>query len=105
MTDVEHLTIEILKQIRDEVRSTREELGARIDQTNARLDQTNVRLDQTNARLGAVDATLVDLAVQQRFIVRNVKRSASREKAYREDLDDLKRRVDDIEARLHPKDH
>ncbi len=42
-----NLTIEILKEIRDEIRKT----NARLDQTNARLDQTNSRLDQTNVRL------------------------------------------------------
>lgn len=53
MADVQDLTIEILKQIRDGVAQTnarldqtREELSAKIDQTNARLDQTNARLDQ-----------------------------------------------------------
>jgi chromosome segregation ATPase len=38
------LAVEILKQIRDELRQTRTELSARIDQTNARLDQTREEL-------------------------------------------------------------
>lgn len=37
------LTVQILTEIRDEIRKT----NARLDQTNARLDQTNARLDQT----------------------------------------------------------
>jgi predicted nucleic acid-binding Zn-ribbon protein len=41
------LTIEILKDIRGEVRQT----NARLDQTNARLDQTNARLVLTNERV------------------------------------------------------
>ena len=41
-TDV---TIEILKDIRDEVRQTRTDLSARIDATNGRIDSTNARLD------------------------------------------------------------
>lgn len=39
------LTIEILKDIRDEVRQTRTDLTARIDATNGRIDSTNARLD------------------------------------------------------------
>jgi chromosome segregation ATPase len=46
------LTIEILKDIRDEVhgvrdevRSVRQEMGARIDATNTRIDGTNERLE------------------------------------------------------------
>lgn len=56
------LTVQILTDIRDEIRTTRTDLGQRIDQTNVRLDsvreelghridQTNVRIDQTNVRI------------------------------------------------------
>ena len=45
--DPSDLTIEILKDIRGEVRQT----NARLDQTNARLDQTNARLELTNERV------------------------------------------------------
>lgn len=50
----EELSIEILKQIRDNTALTNE----RLDQTNQRLDQTNERLDQTNERLGRVETRL-----------------------------------------------
>jgi uncharacterized coiled-coil DUF342 family protein len=53
--DATNVTIEILKSIRDEVRST----NARLDQTNGRLDQTNARLDQTNGRLESMREELV----------------------------------------------
>jgi chromosome segregation ATPase len=43
----ENLTLEVLKQIRDEGKRT----GERIDQTNSRLDQTNSRINETNVRL------------------------------------------------------
>ncbi len=41
------LTIEILKDIRTEIRAN----GARIDQTNERLDHTNERLDALHRRV------------------------------------------------------
>jgi archaellum component FlaC len=44
------LSVEILKQIRDEVRVTRTELSSRIDATNERLDATNERLDRLERR-------------------------------------------------------
>jgi chromosome segregation ATPase len=41
------LTIEILKDIRYEVRQT----NVRLDQTNARIDETNARLEQLSGRV------------------------------------------------------
>ena len=78
MGDVADLTIEILKQIRDEIRQTntqldqtREELSARLDQTREEL---SARLDQTNARLDQHERLLVRLAdesqVHSRALVR-----------------------------------
>lgn len=42
------LTLEVLKQIRDEGKRT----GERIDETNARLNETNVRLESLRDDLG-----------------------------------------------------
>jgi chromosome segregation ATPase len=103
VADVESITVEILKQIRDEIRTTREDLGGRIDQTNQRLDQTNQRLDQTNQRLDHVEGTLVELATQNAFLVRHAKRVSARDKRFQGELDELRKRVDDIEERLPPK--
>ncbi|MCC7536157.1 MAG: hypothetical protein IT379_08085 [Deltaproteobacteria bacterium] len=52
------MTIALLREIRDEIRSTRVDLGKRIDDTNQRLDATNQRLDATNQRLESVDDRL-----------------------------------------------
>jgi uncharacterized coiled-coil DUF342 family protein len=49
-----NLTLEVLKQIRDEGRRN----GERIDETNARLDETNARLNETNARLNETNARI-----------------------------------------------
>ena len=110
MTDVENLTVQILREIRDEIRTTRVDLGSKIDQTNSRLDQTNSRLDQTNnridqtnSRLDLVEGTLLDLAKQQRFLVRNAKRSTIRETKFIQDVDELRGRLDELESRLPPK--
>ena len=47
-------TVELLRNIWQEIRALGDNLGGRIDQTNARLDQTNARLDQTNVELRAL---------------------------------------------------
>jgi hypothetical protein len=54
--------VQLLREIRDEAR-----------QTNARLDRTNACLDQTNARLEVVETTVLELAQQQRFMVRHLR--------------------------------
>lgn len=69
---VDVLTLRLLEQIRDEMRSmrgemrtTRDELAARIDQTNARIDQGNARIDtlrdETGTRLQFLEHAMVEL--------------------------------------------
>lgn len=93
MSEPESLTVEILRQIRDEIVATRTDLGARIDQTNVRLDQTNTRLD-------AVEHTLLELSEQQRFVVRHLEALTARDRTLERDVDELRTRVDAIEKRL-----
>ncbi|MBI4816506.1 MAG: hypothetical protein HY791_09610 [Deltaproteobacteria bacterium] len=45
------LTMEILRQIRAEIRATSDELRAEVRVTNQRLDQTNERLDAMREEL------------------------------------------------------
>ncbi|HMF42335.1 MAG TPA: hypothetical protein VKQ32_16800 [Polyangia bacterium] len=52
------MTVEILKDIRDEIRGVR---GEQI--------QTNQRLDLMTQRIDLVETTLLDLAEQQRFVI------------------------------------
>jgi chromosome segregation ATPase len=93
------LTVQILRQIRDEIVSTRDSLGARIDQTNARLDQTNARLDHANERLDGLHLGMKELAEQQRFVVRGVHSLAKRDHRFETELDDLRTRVETLERR------
>ena len=60
------ITVDILKDIRDEIRGT----NSRLDTMNSQLDTMEHALSQ---RLGAVELTLLDLAEQQRFVVRYTK--------------------------------
>lgn len=52
------LSVEILKQIRDELRATRTDLSSRIDTTNERLDTTNERLERLERRQAETEIRL-----------------------------------------------
>ena len=105
------LTIHILTEIRDEIRSTNErldgvknDLGARIDKTNDRVELLNTelggRIDETNRRLteseirtttALIDVVasvheVRDLLIERRDLRVRVERCE-------QDIDDLKRRV------------
>jgi hypothetical protein len=97
------ITIEILKDIRDEIRGVRTELrdeirGVRIE-LGARLDVTNERLDTNNQRLDLVESTLLDLAEQQRFVVRYTKAISERDAHLEPRVSVLEARVDKLESK------
>jgi predicted nuclease with TOPRIM domain len=69
---VADLTLEVLRQIRDEVHSTNERLeelrgdtNERLDAMTERLDATNERLDATNERLDRHEEVLIQLVQGQ----------------------------------------
>ena len=86
------ITVEILKEIRDEIRGT----NARVDATNGRLDTMEHVLSN---RLGAVETTLLDLAEQQRFVVRYTKAISERDNRIEPRLSSLESRVDKLESK------
>jgi uncharacterized coiled-coil DUF342 family protein len=97
------LTIEILKDIRAEIRTTRETLAERIDATNSRLDVTNERLDVTNERLDSTIAQVGALVQGQTRVRTEILEVASAVQTlttlFREDRQ-LRHHVDDHEKRL-----
>ena len=104
------LTVSILREIRDEIRTTRTDLGSRIDATNQRLDaglgainerlgETNARLDETNGRLAVVETTLKDFAGQHLLLTRYVKNTVDR---HDDAIDDLRDRVEKLETQEKP---
>jgi chromosome segregation ATPase len=97
MTEVESLTVQILQQIRDELRTTREELSSRIDRANERIGQTNERIGQTNQSLGGIAGKVGDMATQLVFLVKHAKSSARRERRIEQDVGELKERVTRLE--------
>lgn len=102
--DTADLTIHVLRQIRDEIVTTRTELGARIDavrtELGARIDDLGGRIDETNERVGRVEHTLLDLAEQQRFVVRHVRTLAERDRRLEDDITEIRARLDVVEKKI-----
>ena len=101
------ITIEILKDIRDEIRGVRSEFreelrgvhtGLRAEIRGLRED-TNQRLEANTQRLDLVETTLLDLAEQNRFIVRYTRALAERHADVEPRVSALENRVEKLESR------
>jgi hypothetical protein len=68
------LTLAVLREIRDELKSTRTDLSGRLDavrtELKAEIASVGARIDVTNERLALVEETLRDLAGQQVILTR-----------------------------------
>ncbi|HET6194538.1 MAG TPA: hypothetical protein VFE12_02240, partial [Acetobacteraceae bacterium] len=67
--------------------------------TNQRLDQANQRLDLVTERIDMVETTLLDLAEQQRFVVRYTKAISERDVELESRVNSLEARVDKLESK------
>ena len=118
MTDMveSEITIGLLREIRDELKSNRIELKAEISEMRidlkseigglrteikseigglrTEIGELTSKLDVTNERLAVVERTVNDAATQIIFLGRYVKNRAD------VDIDDLKLRVSKLEAKL-----
>jgi hypothetical protein len=88
MTMASDITVEILKDIREEMRGSREEMrGMHAEQV------------RTNQRLDVVETTLLDLADQQRFVVRYLRAISERESHLEPRVTSLEARVEKLESK------
>jgi len=97
------ITVEILKDIRDDIRGARTELREEIHgvRTELREEISNVRteLQIHTERFGVVEAALRDLAEQQRFVVRYTKAIAERDSRIEGRVSSLESRVEKLESK------
>lgn len=91
----ENLTVRVLMDIRDEMRGMREDItGMRADIHGLREEQIH-----TNERLAVVETVLVDVATQMRFLGRSMGVSRVARRRHEQRLEDLERRVGDLERK------
>jgi hypothetical protein len=90
------VTVEFLKDIRDEIRGVRGEF--RVEIRGLRED-TNQRLEANTQRLDLVETTLLDLAEQQRFVVRYTKAISERGTSLEPRVSALETRVEKLESK------
>jgi len=91
------VTVAVLKEIRDELKSTRTELRTGLADVRAELATTR---EELSARISLVETAVLDVAEQQRFVVRWLRANRERERGTESALLKLTRRVDAIEHRL-----
>ena len=86
------VTVEILKDIRDEIHGVR---------TDLREEIAGVRteLQKHTERFAVVENALLDLAEQQRFVVRYTKAISERDSRLEPRVSDLESRVDKLESK------
>ena len=90
------MTIELLKDIRDEIRGVRGEFR---DEIRGLREDTNKRLEANTQRLDLVETTLLDLAEQQRFVVRYAKAISERGTSLEPRVSALETRVEKLESK------
>ena len=103
MAKPKNLMLAVLREIRDEIRDTRDglraELGAVRDELRTTREELSHRIDSTNERLGHVEAGLLELAQQQRFVVGHLQAMTQRDHRFDTELASLRSRVEALEAR------
>jgi len=100
------ITIEILKDIRDDIRGVRSgvlDVRAEVHEVRAevhdlRTDVQDLRTD-TNKRFALVEAAILDLAEQHRFVVRYTKAIADRDGQLEPRVSALESRVNKLESK------
>jgi len=104
MTDSD-ITVSILREIRDSIRTMDNNLSSRIDATNGRIDKlderlttridaTNERIDKLDERMGLVEGAIRDAGGQLLMLTRYLKNKTE------VDVEDLKVRVSTLESKV-----
>lgn len=89
------LTVTLLREIRDEIRST----NVRLDSTNERLDATNERLERLETRQVASEVRLATELVAVVGAVRELRDTLVADRELRNDVADHERRIRALERR------
>lgn len=94
------LTIRILQEIRDEIRTQGDRTDKRFEQMDRRFEQMDKRFEQMDTRFEVLETTLRDLAEQMVMLARGVKSALEVRANVEKRLDDYEQRLADIEKRV-----
>jgi hypothetical protein len=98
--DSSDITMQLLAQIRDEIRTTRGELGAEIRKTNLRLDQTNLRLERLEQRVVASEIRVATALTEVAGTVREVRDRLDDRLELRDRVERCEHDIADLKQRL-----
>ncbi|MBI5542485.1 MAG: hypothetical protein HY901_01240 [Deltaproteobacteria bacterium] len=96
MGDAENMTIEVLKQIRDELRKTNERLDTNVGEvrkTNERLDTANERLDRLERRQNESEMRLATELVAVTTAIHQLRDTIVSQLEVKKTVDDHERRL------------
>ena len=93
------ITIEILKDIRDEVHTLREDTNARLDEVSGRVGETNTRLDRLEHRQTEAEVRMRTEATSIVGAVDRLREVLVEDRTLRRQVDDHERRLRAIETR------
>ncbi len=94
------LTIQILQEIRGEIRQLRDDMNERIGETNSRLDSTNEHLESLGRRQTETEVRLATEIIAVAQAVKDVKDLLHENIDVRPRVEDHERRLSLIEERL-----
>ena len=94
------LTIRILQEIRDEIRTQGDRTDKRFEQMEKRFEQMDKHFEQMDKRFEMIETTLRDLAQQMVMLARGVKTALEVRANVEKRLDEYEQRLADVEKRL-----
>jgi len=94
------LTVKILQEIRDELRSSRQEQRSFREETSARFEAIDQRFEAANQRFEVIETTLRDLAQQMVMVGRGIRVLIDGRGSSDARIDALESRVDALETKV-----
>lgn len=90
------ITVEVLKEIRDEIRELRVDNNGRFDEIR---NEVHALRTEAAERFGVVETALLDLAEQHRFLVRSTRAVSARDARLEPRVNSLEGRVEKLESK------
>jgi hypothetical protein len=90
------VTVDILREIRDEIRELRIDSNGRVDEVR---NEIHALRTETAERFGVMETALLDLSEQQRFVVRYTRAISERDARLGPRVSALESRVEKLESK------